>query len=81
MQRVEVLIEVYLRVCGGIWSLALSMASTAGLSPRVRRHLADLVLPEANRGSISACAEASSSRSDGLPGARVYLRVCGGIHS
>ena len=71
--------EVYLRVCGGICENLLTTGYETGLSPRVRRHPTGGTNTLDWQGSISACAEASSSARSTLGLDRVYLRVCGGI--
>ena len=70
---------VYLRVCGGITSHYSGDRSRLGLSPRVRRHLRAAPDRRERRGSISACAEASTGQGCVSQSSRVYLRVCGGI--
>ena len=69
---------VYLRVCGGTQALRQTFSNLPGLSPRVRRHLADVVSSRDVARSISACAEAPFRIALGNRELRVYLRVCGG---
>ena len=71
--------RVYLRVCGGIAPTPLRLRPARGLSPRVRRHRRAERYALSQYGSISACAEASPSRSWLRLQYKVYLRVCGGI--
>jgi len=72
---------VYLRVCGVIRKHGSPSTSTRGLSPRVRSHRAGRSQEAAGDGSISACAESSSVGSELCWSPRVYLRVCGVIHT
>ena len=53
--------------------------ATRGLSPRVRGHPTPRVLLGKLKGSIPACAGASSTSSGSLSSGGVYPRVCGGI--
>ena len=71
--------SVYLRVCGGIGATSSERVVGMGLSPRVRRHLQQLVFVARKKGSISACAEASEIQLNPTKAMGVYLRVCGGI--
>ena len=69
---------VYPRVCGGTrWSAAMRSA-WAGLSPRVRGNLVELVQLHIRQGSIPACA--GEPRASRIPPQiyMVYPRVCGG---
>mgnify|MGYP006434416683 CR=1 FL=1 len=72
-------LEVYLRVCGGIDLSITPGSQQQGLSPRVRRHQWTLAQPHPDQRSISACAEASKVAPRSTRGTEVYLRVCGGI--
>ena len=75
----EAVLQVYLRVCGGIRFSSLISGRVQGLSPRVRRHHeAGRNIPPVS-GSISACAEASCVSAVSGVSSSVYLRVCGGI--
>ena len=69
--------EVYPRVCGvtGIPDLDLNM--DAGLSPRVRGHLAIARQEKRLDRSIPACAGSPSPRRVSADTGRVYPRVCG----
>ena len=69
---------VYPRVCGGTPAIAPALASSVGLSPRVRGNpaLSGPFVPSVR--SIPACAGEPPSLDAGLGGRRVYPRVCGG---
>ena len=71
---------VYPRVCGGTFGLFVGMASTYGLSPRVRGNHNARRRGRGAHGSIPACAgePAIARRGIGQRDAMVYPRVCGG---
>ena len=69
---------VYPRVCGGTsWTLG-GIASSLGLSPRVRGNRLRRSRVRVGRRSIPACAGEPSLRLSAFPARRVYPRVCGG---
>ncbi len=72
--------RVYLRACGGTWSHLAACPGPWGLSPRMRRNLADRRERRCFRGSISAHAEEPDHAHAQLHPGRVYLRACGGTH-
>ena len=80
-RRVRRAAKVYLRVCGGTFFWSTLPFTIKGLSPRVRRHHGDMKKRQWKKRSISACAEAPTTVSQRICGARVYLRVCGGTPS
>ena len=69
---------VYPRVCGGTARLTDSLASPAGLSPRVRGNRHGRMEKVAHAGSIPACAGEPMHQRSVAPSQRVYPRVCGG---
>ena len=71
--------RVYPRVCGGILTGSRSGRNSWGLSPRVRGHQRTCRAARNRRGSIPACAGASSSCVSDSRSSWVYPRVCGGI--
>ena len=70
--------RVYPRVCGGTWSCGFSMASSLGLSPRVRGNPWCRVVRRRRGGSIPACAGEPLSVASASFARWVYPRVCGG---
>ncbi len=68
---------VYLRVCGVTLRGDFPNLDACGLSPRVRSYRAPRGEAQAERRSISACAELPRTRSPTSRPAWVYLRVCG----
>jgi len=71
--------EVYPHVCGGILDETGRMSPEAGLSPRVRGHLAICPARSLAIGSIPTCAGASPSFCPAHVPVGVYPHVCGGI--
>jgi len=72
-------VEVYPRVCGGIWPQPPEEGMVTGLSPRVRGHQLEVRSYGRNSRSIPACAGASCRSSGKARKMKVYPRVCGGI--
>ena len=73
------MVAVYPRGCGGTGSSDVGPGCGEGLSPRVRGHLPFDAKRRAVRGSIPACAGASTIRRQKASRAWVYPRVCGEI--
>ena len=72
---------VYPRVCGGTCWARSKMASSTGLSPRVRGNLVRSVCGCSRLGSIPACAGEPLLRGRCGSVPRVYPRVCGGTRT
>ena len=72
--------KVYPRVCGGTQLDSSTSSDPAGLSPRVRGNLLEVIPHCQGKGSIPACAGEPSGGNPALPGQRVYPRVCGGTN-
>ena len=71
---------VYPRVCGGTLMGQVSLNVEQGLSPRVRGNRQEDTEPEAQLGSIAACAGEPSCGAHQSTTHAVYPRVCGGNH-
>ena len=70
--------SVYPRVCGGTKASLTSVASTRGLSPRVRGNRSNELGGGTQDGSIPACAGEPPRPGRTSCAAAVYPRVCGG---
>ena len=71
-------IQVYPRVCGGNYSMTISVSWVSGLSPRVRGKRMSSSASAVRLGSIPACAGETRRVAPGLTPFWVYPRVCGG---